>query len=137
MSITVSWGNESKTVLKRTHRGLYSLAEYCDAIDHSARMLASVPHIVDIILEFHDYVAKREPGFLSKTVTYANKMRQPNEGQVVIVMHADFWAQVNFKLVTSIVNRAAENYHMAESIDEAYEILARHSRERVVAASPQ
>lgn len=121
MGHIIEWDNEDRTVVLQaytegaTKDDLYMLA------DKSAEMLASVEHIVHLIIDER----KVDLMLNSSDMTYLGKKTPPNQGIVVMVVPPH---KIRYKTVIQQIGKKlgpeafAEN-HFVETVEEARQFL--------------
>lgn len=120
MSYLVEWGDENQTIVIQTYNGKVSIEDYYRAVDESAKLLSSVDHPVDLIMDTTE--AKTDmKGFL-QAVSYANK-KVPKNQRLVIVVGANHFIQMLSKIASTIAPKAAENGYFVDTLEEAHKFI--------------
>lgn len=84
MPITVSWDDTEKTVLRYDFEGNWTWDEFQQAKEESDAMLDSVPHSVDVILNYGNN-HWLPPGAISRLRAMAANTRPNFSGRTIIV----------------------------------------------------
>lgn len=126
MPVNISWGNEAKTYTLFEFVGKWTWDEYYQARARGIEMVNSVPHIVNLIVDY------TQSGFfpqnmLSNFGSSLEKVPKPFD-LAVIVTHSAF--------VTSLVGMISKlfgkrvKFKVAKSVEEAHQLLAEHDAEK-------
>ncbi len=130
MPITVQWANDEKTVLLESFADAWDLDDYTQMIDQAAELLASVPHIVDIVV---DASRSRVPTTsLIPAIRYGIQKLPPNQGVTVWVKLHTFFKTLIYT-AQKFSPRLAHSMFFVETLDDAFRVIAdqRRARNRV------
>lgn len=125
MSYSVSWTDENQTIVLQTYVGNLKIEDYYHAIDESAKLLQSVNHMVDLIMDVSEANTDMK-GFL-QAVYYANK-KVPDNQRLVIVVEASRFMQSLGKIAETIAPKATKNVYFVDTVDEAHQIIEEYRR---------
>ena len=126
MPVTLEWFNADKTILLETFEGSWTLQDYYDLVDRAADRLATVEHPVHIIVE-----ATRSatlPAQMTSGMRYALRKLPPNQG-IVVFVGANAFMRVLIGIAGKLSPRMADSLYTAETLQQAEEMITRHSAE--------
>jgi hypothetical protein len=128
MSIDVRWYNEDQTEVQLTIVGVWTWDELFVAIDQTEKLMGSVEHTVNIILDMRQshHVPTMLPSALRK-VANAKTMTHRNSGLLILVGARSFVKSM-FNIFSTLYPRAAEKYQIAESEEQLQAVLVRKTR---------
>lgn len=121
MPFQVIWEDPEQTIIRQLYTGKVTAGDYYQAVDRNAEMMHSVNHPVDLIIDVLD--AKTDMKGFWAALSYANK-KVPDNQRLVIVVGADSFLKVLGGVANKIAPRATSNSYFADSLDEAYRIIA-------------
>jgi len=122
MSVTVTWDNHERTVLRYEFAGAWLWEDFRKALDQAEKMLASVGHIVDVIADFE--ASGCVPTETLARLAYVAGNRPVNLGSNVIVGSKVF-NTTTFTVFGNYYGDVARAYQMAHSLDRARALLAK------------
>jgi len=126
MPIEIYWDNEEKTIIRQDFVGKWAKEDYFRSLDESYAMTMSVSHPVDTIIDMtHN---QTNPIQLMNVFSTANKLEQREHAdnqRAVVIVGANMAIEVALKMAKRIAKRAAENSHVAHTLEEAYTIIER------------
>ena len=122
MSITVTWDNPERTVLRYEFTGVWQWDEFNKALDQAEKMLASVGHIVDVIADFQ--ASGCVPTETLARLAYVAGSRPVNLGANVLV-GSQVFNTTTFTVFGNYFGDVARSYQMAHSLDRARALLAK------------
>jgi hypothetical protein len=127
MSVTVSWDNPEKTVIRYDLRGAWTWQEFHLAMDEGVVMRTSVSHVVDVIANL-EQSAGIPPNTLSQ-LRRLYKVKLDNRGMVVLAGGSAFVAAL-VKIFQSLHLRARREAAVAPSVERARALLRERQRGR-------
>jgi hypothetical protein len=125
MAAIPEWDNAEQTIIRTIFDEEYGWEDFYAAVREMHRMVASVPHTVDLILVQH---RKLPPGNPLAHFQTAFKQQPPNTGRVIVINAAQSQAVRSFmKALASIMDRLYPqkgSVLFADSLEDARRILA-------------
>ncbi len=123
MSITVKWANPEETTIHIVFRGHWELPEFHTAAQQAFEMIDSVSKQVDIIVDIQQ--GNRLPGDFISALRRVSFRKHANFRMLVLV-GANTFVRAIANAVRKVWRRQAR-FAMADTLDEAYAILAQSS----------
>lgn len=120
MGIKLLWDNEEKTILRHVYDGEWSPEGYHAAMQESQRMLMSVPHAVDVILDMRR--SATPPFGILPAYQEADKLVPDNQRLVIMVRPGMIMKALN-RIISDIAPRSSANRIVANSMDEARALI--------------
>lgn len=121
MGIRVSWDNDERTIVRQTYEGQWTISDFYNCVDESARLLHSVDGPVDLIVDMRDCTPP--PNGIIRGYRYADS-KVPDNQRLLIVVQASDIQKVYDRVVDSITLRIGRNRVSVETMDEAYAVIA-------------
>jgi hypothetical protein len=122
MSITVTWDNPAKTALRYEFADRWQWDDFKKAFRQAQQMLASVGHIVDVIVDFQN--SGCVPTETLARLAYVAGSRPANLGSNIIV-GSQVFDTTTFTVFGNFYGDIARTYYMTHSLDRARALLAR------------
>jgi hypothetical protein len=122
MSISVTWDNEDKTILRMTVVGRWTWAEYFASAEQARDAISTVDHPVDIIGD----MLRSGPvplGMPIRRFRYAIDMMPTNFRKAAIIGGSPFTKSLMIAFM-QIYRKANEKMVLVQTIDEAYAALS-------------
>lgn len=120
MSHSIEWIDQDRKIVLQKYFDQIKHEDFYDAVDKSAKMISSVEHIVDIIIDMRE--AKTDLKGFFQAASYANKKVPDNQG-VVVVIGASRFTQMMVKVAESIAPKATEDLYFVDTLEEAMRII--------------
>jgi hypothetical protein len=128
MGVTVTWDDNTYTILRYDLTGLWTWDDYCLAVDKGAAMLEMIQHPVAVIANFRaDTMVPRSittPETKSAPVKRQNVLPE-NIGLIVVTGGAAF-VEVMVSGFCRAYQRFERNLLVASSLDEARKLIVDH-----------
>lgn len=123
MGIRVSWDNDEKTIVRHSYNGHWTISDFYNCVDDSARLLHSVDHPVDLIIDMGDCAPP--PNGILRGYRYADS-KVPDNQRLVIVVQASDIQRVYDHVADNITVRAGRNRVSVDTMEEAYDVIAQY-----------
>jgi hypothetical protein len=117
---TVEWLNPEQTILIQRFIGEYGVAEYQQVATETAKLLKTVDHPVDIILDFTEGHARKE-NFLASLGSIERKV-QPNQRLLVVIKASSLLKNLATGM-QSVAPKATDNMHFVETLEQALHLI--------------
>ena len=131
MGIILVWDDDAKTILRHIYDGQWTTADLYRAIDESRRLLLEVKHPVDLIIDMRTS-ADPPPGVLL-AYQYADRQKPANQRLVVMVQTGTAMRTMN-RITDKIAPKTAQNRYLVDTMDEAFDLIARYRADIVADA---
>ncbi len=125
MSIQVAWGNPEKTIALSTFGESWTVEEAHQMIEDMYALTTSVDHTVHTVLDFSQ--SRSSPTKLMSTGQHVQKRQVPNSGVSVVVKANSFLKAISQVIMKVFVKD--QQFFFADSLDEAYRIIAKYEQE--------
>ena len=127
MAVTTNWYNEDQTIILITHESGWTWAEYHASVVELYRLLDSVSHVVDTIIDFRTSATlpSGTPSQLGKINEY---MKHPHLGNNVIV-GANSLIKVFVNIIASVYPPLKQKIQIASSLSEATDMLLQQRKQ--------
>ncbi len=126
MSVKVYWDSPEQTILVYEFEEGWTWDEFYIVYPQAKQMLASVPHIVNIILTYPSSTFYVPPNILSQIRKFYNAM-SPNTGLVVVTGGSSIVSSV-YNAVRRVYPFIARRCMLANNIHHARALLREHRR---------
>lgn len=120
MSISVTWDNQAKTIIRYDFAGKWNWYGYEMAVGEAFGMMESVSHPVDFIFNMQNSQPLPEGAtfYLKRTLELS-----PSGQSVIVIAHADKSAQATVSLFRRIYKKMEKRLLIAPSVDKARTVL--------------
>ncbi|MBC7870981.1 MAG: hypothetical protein H7Y09_09100 [Chitinophagaceae bacterium] len=122
MPTYLMWDDEAHTILTQKYDGVCTLDEFHQIVDDSSKMLATVPHEVDLIIDMT--TMSISAGRLLSAVTHVEGKVPPNQ-RLLLVVCAPAFIRAIVRVATKIAPKATRNLHFLDTLDQAHDIIGR------------
>ena len=121
MPVYALWDNDAKTILRFDFIGKWDWTQYSEALHTAIEMLATVPHMVDVIPNF----AESGPLPANTLSHFARSSRESTieTGHTVVVTNAKF-VEFLINSFSKLYGRPGKKTLSASSLEEARQLLA-------------
>jgi hypothetical protein len=129
MAILVDWHSEARTILHQRFIHTWSTSDYFQVIDRTYRLLGSVEHVVDVVVDFTESTSSPSRVLSSISLSSASILEtrvHPNQ-RLVVVLGADSYLKAVFNMWSRILPRAMHNVAYAGNFSEALGMIARYN----------
>lgn len=120
MSYEIFWVDDEKTIVHQRFLDGFNVDDLYKITTESAKMLSTVDHPVDIIVEIAGRVNMR--GMLSAAM-YVNRIVPPNQ-RFVLGVNVSRVARRMIEAIRKVAPKALERVHFVDTLDEAMAFLA-------------
>jgi len=120
MPIRLEWDKLEKTTLLEIVDGEWSLPDVYAMLDEADRMIASVPHRVDIIADMSS--SHFSSGNLLTAFGRAQRTQPPNTGMIIVVK-ANRYLKAMSDVAAKMWPHSTDNFRFVDSMETAYAIL--------------
>lgn len=120
MPIIVAWANDEKTILLNDYNGNWSASDFRQAIDDNARLMGSVLHDVDVIVDQRNNRAL--PSARLAILPYL-ETKTPDNQRRVIVVGASRLMKTMIELASRFAPRATRHLHYVQTLEAAYQLI--------------
>ncbi len=126
MPVSVIWDNEEQTIIRYVFEGRWTLDELFVVMEQEDQMIASVEHMVDIIVDFQnsgtvpDHLIANFPKIFE-----SSSASHPNVGITVIVGAAGF-----AEMLANIFSKVFTRMVTASTLEQARAIIAKEQVNR-------
>ena len=124
MGIRIEWDDEEKMILCHIYEGNWTVEDFYLAVDESRRLLLEVGHPVDLIVDMRTSAAP--PSGILPAYRYADQ-RVPDNQRLIVMVKTDSVMKAFNRVIGDIAPRASENRYLADSMEEARELIANHA----------
>lgn len=114
----VFWYDEDKTILCQRYLKGSESADFYQAAQTSARMLARVPHAVDVIIETHNLSNLSKVKGLFSVAQHVDRIVPPNQ-RLVVAVGMNHLLTSMVEVSRKIAPKATENVHFVDTFDAA------------------
>lgn len=124
MAIDIYWHNQDKTIMVQRFVGDWSPSDVYWMVDKCAKMMASVSHKVDFIVEYVDSSQSLTKLIASSNISlrrYIDKYTAPNAG-IVVLVGANTLLKTTLK-VSILRPKALVNSAFADSFEDALALI--------------
>ncbi|GAB4516697.1 MAG: hypothetical protein OHK0046_22460 [Anaerolineae bacterium] len=128
MGFEIFWDNDAKTILRHIYHDHLTVEAYYEAIEESFAFLASVPHMVDIIIQFDTAAPTERFSFLSQIAAYAGYRAPENEGLKVIVAPRSVLNTLSREAMLKL--QSQQGWLLVDNLKHAYELIQHHDQDR-------
>lgn len=118
----VFWYDDEKTILYQRYLRGFGLADFYQVAETSAKMLATVPHTVDIIIETQS-LPKMSGMF--PAAQHVNRIVPPNQ-RLVVAVGTNSLLRSMVEISRKIAPKATENIHFVDTLDDALAFIHGH-----------
>jgi len=125
MGVRIRWGNKSKTIIVFEMDQRWEWDEFYPLYKKYVAMMETVPYRVHLIYHLIEH-STRIPPLILLHMPRLMKMTHPREDRSVIVGRMQFAERFLAILSNMGLRDYAERYQFVDTLDEAYQILARH-----------
>lgn len=128
MKIEPTWDNEQKTIIRHIFQRGWGWTDFHQALEEASRMMNTVDHRVDVILDFRDASIIPSGAITQVKKAYSNP-KHPNVGTTVVV-GANSFMQALVQVGTKLSPGTLQNWDVmfANTLDEAYSQLAKNDK---------
>ena len=123
MGIKLLWDNQDKTILRHIYEGQWTADDYRDAMEESRRMLLSVAHPVDLVLDMR---RSAPPPFGILPVYQETDHLVPNNQRLVVMVKPGMIMKALNRIIGDIAPKSSANRIVAENIEEARALIAEY-----------
>lgn len=124
MSFRIFWDDDAKSILHHVYRDTLTVEAYYESIEESAALLATVPHQVDIIVEFESPEPTRRYGMLMTVAARAGYTPPDNEGLTVIVAPRNTLTTLSRETLAKLHGKA--QCMLVDNLNHAYQLIQHH-----------
>jgi len=128
MAVEMKWVTDDHRILLQTFSGKWTVDDYHIMVDEAAKLLGQADHLVHIITDWT--LSTANPPNLMAGARYAEKKLPANQG-VVVYVNADGVIKAFIRIAQTLRMKAVENLYLANSVEEALEIIYQKSRDMV------
>jgi hypothetical protein len=124
VSVEVRWFDENRTALVYDFQGEWTWSEMFVAIDEAVKLLDSVQHHVNIVVDLRGSycVPPVAPQALAR-IAYAPTMQHPNTN-ILIVIGLSGFLQTLYEIFRRLYPHAAQRYREARTQEELLALLS-------------
>lgn len=121
-SISVSWYNEEKTIVKQIFHKGWTLAQYWDSVAVAHELIRSQPHTVYTITFVEGGKLVFPDGFI--TALRQASMQVPDNEGVHVVVGGGFVVNSLYKIGSAFSRENATRVHLVNTVEQAEKIIA-------------
>lgn len=122
MTYIQTWDNETKTILRQTFSGTWSMDEYHHSVDLIAETLKDQPQVVHVIIDMTNTIAA--PHNLLSGARYAEKKLHGKLKGINIFVGPNVLVRSTIELARKLGLRVAQNTYTTVTLEEAYQRIA-------------
>lgn len=122
MAYTQIWDNETKTILRQTFSGTWSMDEYHHSVDLIAETLKDQTQVVHVIIDMTNTIAA--PHNLLSGARYAEKKLQGKLKGINVFVGPNILVRSTIELARKMGLRVAQNTYTTVTLEEAYQRIA-------------
>jgi hypothetical protein len=123
MAYHVYWDDNSQTIARQVYEGSVGRADFEAMVCASSRLLQTVPHSVDIIMEWHGERQMINDISLIYGAMFAEK-RVPDNQRYVFMVKAPLLIRGFAQVLQRAAPRATGSLYFLETVEEAYRLRA-------------
>lgn len=121
MPVRTSWHDERKTIINQVYEGRCVAADFHSSVDDVYRLVSSVTHTVDVIVDMTD-AAFVGTSFLSVRGTSEAKVL--HNQRMAILVGAPAFIRTLVSIGKKVAPKTTRNIHFVKTIAAAHELIA-------------
>jgi hypothetical protein len=124
MPIELTWYNPERTIIFQKNSGTYTLEDLHTSISGIYKMLETVDHPVDLIVDFTNVKMDLRNPLSARS--HWEKASHPN-GRSMIIINPPMFAKAILQIGQQIAPHAVSNFHYVTTVEEAMTIVGQQN----------